>query len=224
MTTLQRTASPLDDIMVRDAHLTAEDALPKIHVPLDIKQESVRQTRSRTAPRRAINPADAYANEIIGAIGLPAQREYRAHRTEEEKVFTIALPALRLHWSPAFIASCMAVFLLVNIVLVLTIRPELMASQPNEDAELIFEPSRISEGFAKEMERPQREATPSIIGAGEEEIPLSESAENTVDVPSRRVIVVTEGDREKLLKTLKEQPLHHSDTENLDTYMNIDTP
>jgi acyl-CoA synthetase (AMP-forming)/AMP-acid ligase II len=79
----------------------------------------------------------------------------------------------------------------------------------NDDATLSFDPSRMSGDTALNTHSERSLA------------PLSDAEEETSlqNIPKRRVMVVTEGEREQLLRDLKVPDLHQSDTETVDTYV-----
>jgi hypothetical protein len=192
--------------------------LPKIHLPLEagVGTHDSRQRAESFVTRSSQyvsghTPADLYISAIRG----------------EDLSETSKHPSLVVRSRFGFILVCAAVCLSVNLCLWMLLRPTFVTPQ-EEKAELIFEPSRVSEGFAEQIDNQwtgSEENIPlsdTVLREEEDTSPSSASGDAALtNIPKRRVIVVTERDRDRLLKTLKTPSVHETDTESLDTYIDM---
>ncbi len=128
-----------------------------------------------------------------------------------------SIPAARLRWTPGFAVACLAVFLIVNLLLIVAFRPEWLERQLLDEATVVFEPSQLgtppSHGIA---------GLPSRDGLME--FPATELLGT---LPGRRVIVITEDDRENLLQQLRGgapnlSPPKTAQDDDYETYINPD--
>ena len=174
------------------AHYLHENAQPKINQPL---------TGSSPARYPSHNDehsllADDYASQILGTP-LPARERSWLNAPHPWIAKTaLILLAFGMLWAVSFTVY------------------HLRRNSGSEEAELTFDPSRISSPLP---------TVSSVAPEAPVEPPFSENEEehSLQRVPRRRVMVVTEGEREKLLERLKNTDVHHTDTETLDTYVHV---
>jgi hypothetical protein len=193
--------------MPKSSYPQPEDALPKIHLALEEMPERVASRRVKVPPimhahtpheHAQHHPALMYAGAILGE-SQPANRADSAE--------TSAAPYLRML---LFVGAVMALLWLgVAAVLI----PERA-----QEAELSFDPARVSEEFERSLvrevrTRDVRPPSPASITGAKEQNPALDT------IPRRRVMVVTEGDKEQLLDTLKSQGASTKDDGAIETYI-----
>lgn len=168
-----------------------EKAQPKINQPFS---DSFLSTTDNNETQKSSLLADCYASQILG-IPLPA-KEHGLTLLYHQWLNKLALIAL------AFIVLLLTAFGVYNF-------PYL---QNSEDAQLTFDPTRISH---------VKQQPASLATLPEQNTPDDKAEETLQHIPRRKVMVVTEGERERLLEDLKNKNVHHPDIETLDTYMNV---
>jgi hypothetical protein len=188
--------------MPKSSYPQLEDALPKIHLALEEMPERPAVRRLKTPlssyahmpnDMQQQHPALMYAGEILGETQLDSA---------VAALDVSAAPYLRM---VVFMGALIA-FLWLGVAAI-------MIPNAAQEAELSFDPARVSQEFERSIIRalPVGESAP-IAGAEEPSQALDA-------IPNRRVMVVTEGEREQLLDTLKSTPNDIQKSESIETYI-----
>jgi hypothetical protein len=195
-------------LMPKSSYPLPEDALPKIHLALEERaapalaahrfKKSSASLGYDASQEHQLNPALMYAGAIMG---------------NKQTASTAALSSAFSSTSALRMMVFMGAIIALLGLGVATIR----AIDSQEGAELSFDPARISQEFERSLTTDITSSPPHVTP-----VPTHDEAEENPDldtIPRRRVMVVTEGDREQLLDTLKTPTIKPKDAETIETYI-----
>lgn len=220
-----------DDVAESDS---GAPVLPKIGAfPEGIEQSYARPRQLASLQNTPHNASTTSENGQQSVSDMPLANDYASRLTSGHQMPEKEhLPITRLQWSPALIASAIGILALVNLLLLVTLRPDMLPFKTGwgqDDSAF----SVSSQEIAPPLPTPGVPSESHAITGIEAPEPAANEINGTktngkVDqIPRRRVLVITPEDRALLLQRLRREQTADQDgsesTENrLDTYVRED--